>query len=140
MQLINALNGYQYVLKTLRDKEKYSWSDIIGINKDERGQPRYYVVIGDSNHDNIFIKFSREPYKSGEGGFRESVNTETGVKLCLKHNVKRMFWVYPDGKIYWILLNNLENDDCFLKKATKRTTSIENKNVHTILLKDLKRY
>ena len=140
MQLINALNAYQYVLKTLKESEGYCWNNIIGINKDERGQPRYYIVIGDSGCDNIFIKFSREPYASGFGGFRESINLEDGIKDCLKDNVKRLFWVYPDGKIYWIKLNDPNSEEGFMNLAECRITNNEGKTIYTILLQSLKRY
>ena len=140
MNLINAINGYQFVLKTLRDKEKYAWKDIIGINKDEHGNPRYYIVLEDFGVDNIFIKFSREFYTSGKGGFRESINVEGGIKECFKHDVKRIFFVYPDGKIYWILLNDPDGEDSFMSKAEKRVTNNEGKSIYTILIKDLKRY
>ena len=138
MQLVNALNGYQFVLKTLKEKEGYCWKDILGINKDEHGSPRYYIAIGEK--ENIFIKFSREFYTSGKNGFRESINVEGGIKECFKDNVKRLFWVYPDGKIYWIKLNEPDNEDCFTIKAEKRVTNNENKEIFTILIKNLKRY
>jgi len=140
MQLVNALNAYQYVLKTLRNKEKFSWKDIIGINKDERGNPRYYIVLEDFGHVSIFIKFSREFYTSGEGGYRESINLENGIKECFKHNVKRVFFVYPDGKIYWAKLNDPDSEDSFMGKAEHRITNNENKEIYTILIKNLKPY
>jgi len=140
LQLVNALNGYQFVLKTLRDKEKFSWKDIIGINKDEKGSPRYYIVLEDFGVDNIFIKYSREPYLSGFGGYRESINLENGIKECFKHDVKRVFFVYPDGKIYYIRLNNPDNEDSFMGKAERRITNNEGKTILTILLRNLDRY
>ena len=133
MQLVNAINAYQYVLKTLKDKEKFSWKNVIGVNKDERGNPRYYIILEDSGN-NIFIKFSREPYMSGVGGYKESTNTKNGVKECFKYKVNRMFFCYPDGKIYWIKILD------FMKLAEKRITNNENRSVYVILLKNLERY
>ena len=123
MQLANTNNAYQYVLKTLRNKEKFSWKSVLGINKDERGNPRYYIVLEDFGYDNIFIKFSREFYTSGKNGYRESINLENGIKDCFQHDVKRVFFVYPDGKIYWIKLNDPNNEDSFMGKAEKRVTN-----------------
>ena len=134
MQLVNALNGYQFVLKILRDKEKFSWKNVIGINKDEYGSPRYYIVLEDFGVDNIFIKFSRSFYLSGKNGYRESINVESGLKQCFQHNVKRLFWVYPDGKIYFIEILD------FMKFAEKRATNNEGKFLYTILIKHLQRY
>ena len=134
MNLVNALNGYQYVLKTLKRIEGYDWNNIIGVNYSETGTPRYHIAIGDSGCDNILIKFSREPYKSGSNGFRESLNKEYGIKECIRKNIKRVFWIYPNGHIYWIKLNN------FLIKGEKRETNNEKKEVYTILLKELVRY
>jgi len=140
MQLVNAINGYQFVLKTLRDKEKFSWKDVIGINKDERGNPRYYIVLEDFGVNNIFIKFSREFYTSGMGGYRESINVDGGLRECLKHDVKRVFFVYPDGTIYWTKFNDPDDEDSFMNKAVLRITNNENKKLYSILIKDLKRY
>ena len=140
MKLVNALNAYQYVLKTLKEREGYCWNNIIGTNKDKRGSPRYYIIIGDSGSDNLFIKFSREFYTSGKNGYRESINLEGGVKECFKDNVKRLFWIYPDGKIYWIKLNDPDSERGFMNLAERRITNNEGKTIYTILLKNLKRY
>ena len=133
MNLINELNAYQYVLKILKEKEGFIWWNVIGINNDEHGNPRYHIIR--SENENIFIKFSREPYKSGKsGGFKESINLEGGIRECFKRNVKRLFWIYPNGSIYWIEILN------FMELAETRITNNENKKVYTINLSQLKRY
>jgi len=138
MQLANALNAYQFVLKTLKEKEDFRWWHIIGLNKDEKGNPRYYIIT--SEKETIFIKFSREFYTSGSGGYRESINLENGIKSCFKYNIHRIFFVYPDGKIYWIRLNDTESENDFMSKAERRITNNEGKTIYTILLKNLERY
>jgi len=134
MNLSSAENGYKYVLKNLKIKEGYCWNNIIGTNFGNNGDPRYYIIIGDSGSDNILIKFTREPYKSGDGGFRETINDRTGMKHAVKCNVKRIFWIYPNGSIYWMKLNK------FQEKTDRRTTLNESVIIWTILMKELERY
>ena len=129
MQLLNQHNAYRYVLEFLK-KQAYKWHSINNINKG-----RYVIVHGNPN---IVIMFKKEFFMSfskffpEEKGVGETINTED-LKECIRNNVKTIYTVHPDGKIYSCPI------ETWIAQAHKRTTDAEGKSVYSINVNNLKR-
>lgn len=129
-------SALEIVLKQLK-KTGYVWRNIKPLNRE-----RYFIIEG-FGCDNIAICFKREFFftfgqmrfidQEGreEKGLGETVNTEH-LKRFVTEQVKTLYFVYPDSKIYHISIID------FLT-LSHRWVNKENTEVRSISIHKLKR-
>jgi hypothetical protein len=133
MQLLNEENAVKYVLQQLKKLQGYEWDHIHYLNKNR------YSVVSNRERKNIAILMKRELFQSfgirlgkfGAKGVGDSVNCKH-LSEFKRMAVKRIYTVFPDGKIYTIPL------DLFLMKSI-RWTNKEGTEVRSISIHEFER-
>ena len=122
-------------------------SEIVGhLLKEDKGE---YPTIADMNEGRYFIQsysdekvmvlFKREFFKTfniqtnSDEGYGEGINISS-YNEAIKRNVKRFFFVYPDGKVYMITRAAIE------ATSTLRKTEAENKEMFVFPANQLIRF
>jgi hypothetical protein len=116
--LLQESSAVEYCLKFL-EKQNYKWGNLHYLNKD-----RYCIAFGREGRPNICIVLKKAWFeKFGEKGF---VNEQTGlvergigdslnvedIREMVQRDVKKIYVVYQDGKIYsiplmeWLLVSH----------------------------------
>ena len=137
MNLQTQENAYRYALKELYRLEKFVQKTIIPINNN-----RYHIVtaLDDENillmfKTELFQSFGQEMRKRGyldASGVGESIN-RNDLKKCAIHNVKRIFRIDKEGRLYIIPL-------AFFNEHACEWTNKEGKIVKSISIHDWNRY
>lgn len=133
MQIKNENTAVKIVLQQLR-KNGYSWQHIQYVNKGR------YAIIKSDNNVNIAILLKTEPFfnfgekfaEFGCKGVGDSINLEH-LRLFLQKDIKTIFTIFRDGKIYFISLID------FLKKSYVWVQK-EGTTVRSISIHEYKRY
>lgn len=99
------------------------------LNVVDMNQGRYKLLIYEEQ--NNLVTFKREMYLTFEEGRGETINKEDLEKAMKEYFIKRVFFVYADGKVYTI------SPWTILSQGTERTTEAENKEVISFPVKCL---
>jgi len=124
-------SAVKYVLKYLKDNERYKWFSIHYVNKGRYaiidGNPKIAILLKTEPFFNFGIQFK----KLGEQGVGDSINVKS-LSDFIRRNVKDIYTLFKDGKIYKISLID------FLLKSHKWTQK-EGTDVRSISIHHFKR-
>jgi len=100
-------------------------------------QHRYAIIDCKGIIPYIFLKFSREPYRTAEGGYSETINADA-MRRCIalfnEGKLDRYFAVHGNGSIYFCPIEK------FLKEGYKETDMKENKEKYVLNWNKFERY
>lgn len=129
MELLNAGNAYHYLIRYLWS-QGYRHRNMIPINKG-----RYFIVIGEKGHRNVFVMFKKEWFlkfgellkDQGAKGIGDTINCED-LKECLRYKVKDIYCIYVDGKIYTMPFKKFLNES--KKWENKEGKEVRSTSIH----------
>lgn len=123
---INLQTATKWLLKHLAHIYGYSWRDIKLLNDN-----RYLFVLGGSEPiGNILITYKRAGFNKfgkqflGKSGVGDTINLDI-IEYCSKNNVKYIFAIFPNDKIYYAdFLNFVSKAYSWVNKEGKDVMSI----------------
>lgn len=131
---LDTFQEAQIYLLRLLTRQGYRYSNLM-----YRNRQRYLLVIGEEGQPNYFIMFKTETFHSFGDYFKgryeegESINLDS-LQECFRHNVEKIFVIYPDKKMLWIIPQDM------VLLGHKRENESEGKITYSVSMNDLKNF
>jgi hypothetical protein len=131
-QIYNIDAGFRAIVKHILS------SGIRVLESEPINEGRYYLIKVEDGKNylamfkrDFFHNFGKEFRDQGASGMGETINTEN-LKSGLAHGVNNLMFIYPDGAIYSISVED------FLNKSFRRVNK-ENKETLSVSIHELRR-